>query len=38
VFESPAVHTPQRGRALTAKYLLTAREALGGPEFRYLDE
>jgi hypothetical protein len=38
VFESPAVHTPQRGRALTAKYLLAAYRVLGGPDFRYLHE
>lgn len=37
VFESPAVHTPQRGRALTARYLLAAYRVLGGPDFRYLD-
>lgn len=38
VFESPAVHTPQRGRALTAKYLLAAYEVLGVPDFRYVAE
>lgn len=38
VFESPAVHTPQHGRALTARYLLAAYRVLGGPDFRYLGE
>lgn len=38
VFESPAVHTPQRGRELTAKYLLAAYRVLGGPDFRYEGE
>ena len=38
VFESPAVHRPQQGRALTAKYLLAAFEVLGAADFRYLGE
>ncbi|WP_309646307.1 nuclear transport factor 2 family protein [Phenylobacterium sp.] len=35
VFESPVVHTPQRGREITFKYLASAGEVLGGPGFRY---
>ena len=35
VFRSPAVHTPQAGKAITAKYLLAAAEVLGTPAFRY---
>ncbi|WP_298670000.1 nuclear transport factor 2 family protein [uncultured Sphingomonas sp.] len=38
VFQSPAVHTPQKGKALTMKYLLAAAEVLGGKEFRYVGE
>ena len=38
VFESPAVHTPQRGRDITFKYLLGAEKVLGGPGFKYLGE
>lgn len=38
VFESPVVHTPQRGRAITFKYLASAEQVLGGPEFRYVGE
>ena len=38
VFQSPAVHTPQAGKALTMKYLLAAAEVLGGPSFRYVNE
>src|ERR1700729_113374 len=33
VFESPVVHTPQRGREITFKYLLGADKVLGGPGF-----
>lgn len=32
---SPAVHTPQAGKAITAKYLLAAARVLGTPAFRY---
>ena len=35
VFRSPSVHTPQAGKAITAKYLLAAAQVLGGPAFRY---
>lgn len=38
VFQSPAVHTPQKGKALTMKYLLAAADVLGGKEFRYVGE
>ncbi len=35
VFESPVVHTPQRGREITFKYLMGAAKVLGGSGFRY---
>lgn len=38
VFESPVVHTPQRGRDITAKYLSAAAVVLGGPKMRYVGE
>ena len=38
VFESPIVHTPQRGREITLKYLAGAGNVLGGPGFRYVGE
>src|ERR1700761_1225320 len=38
VFESPVVHTPQRGRDITFKYLMAATKVLGGPTFRYVGE
>ncbi|MEH3047709.1 nuclear transport factor 2 family protein [Sphingomonas adhaesiva] len=38
VFQSPAVHTPQRGKAITIKYLAAAAEVLGGESFRYVGE
>ena len=38
VFESPVVHTPQRGREITFKYLLGADKVLGGPGFAYIGE
>ena len=38
VFESPVVHTPQRGRDITFKYLTSAAKVLGGPSFKYLGE
>jgi hypothetical protein len=38
VFESPVVHTPQLGRAITEKYLLGAMHVLGGESFRYTGE
>ena len=38
VFESPVVHTPQRGREITFKYLAGAEKVLGGPGFTYVGE
>lgn len=38
VFESPVVHTPQRGRPLTHAYLAGAEQVLGGPAFHYTGE
>jgi hypothetical protein len=38
VFESPVVHTPQRGRDIAFKYLSSAEKVLGGPGFRYTGE
>jgi SnoaL-like domain len=38
VFESPVVHTPQRGRDITLKYLAGAEKVLGGPGFKYVGE
>jgi hypothetical protein len=38
VFESPVVHTPQRGRDITFKYLSSAEKVLGGAGFKYIGE
>ena len=38
VFESPVVHTPQRGREIAFKYLAGADQVLGGPGFKYIGE
>lgn len=38
VFRSPAVHTPQVGKAITIKYLTAAQQVLGVPSFRYVEE
>jgi hypothetical protein len=38
VFESPVVHTPQRGRDITFKYLTSATKVLAGPTFSYVGE
>jgi hypothetical protein len=38
VFESPVVHTPQRGREIAFKYLVGADQVLGGAGFRYIGE
>lgn len=35
VFHSPVVHTPQRGRAITALYLNSAMHTLNNEHFRY---
>ena len=37
-FDSPIVHTTQRGRAITEAYLQAAASILGGPDFRYIGE
>ncbi len=38
VFESPVVHTPQRGRDIVFKYLASADKVLGGAGFAYVGE
>ena len=38
VFESPVVHTPQRGKAITTLYLRAADEVLNNADWRYLNE
>lgn len=38
VFHSPAVHTPQIGKAMTIRYLTAAARVLGGNDFRYVGE
>jgi hypothetical protein len=38
VFESPVVHSPQRGREITFKYLSSAEKVLAGPGFAYVGE
>ena len=38
VFTSPVVHTPQRGKAITLKYLGAAILVLGGDAFHYVGE
>ncbi len=38
IFESPVVHTPQCGKAITAKYLASAGHVLGNELFRYVAE
>ena len=38
VFESPVVHTPQRGRDIVFKYLASADKVLGGAGFAYIGE
>lgn len=38
IFESPVVHTPQRGRDIVFKYLVSAEQVLGGPGFAYRGE
>ena len=37
VFESPIVHTPQVGRAITKEYLVAAVQVLNSPEFRWVN-
>jgi hypothetical protein len=38
VFESPVVHTPQRGKAITIKYLAGAPLAFANSGFEYVGE
>lgn len=38
VFESPVVHTPQTGKAITTHYLQAAMQVLGNDSFRYLNQ
>jgi len=38
IFESPVVHTPQRGREIVHKYLVSAVEVLAGPNFNFIGE
>jgi len=38
VFLSPVVHTPQRGKAITTRYLAGALEILGTADFRYVEQ
>ncbi len=38
VFYSPVVHSPQRGKALTAGYLTAAFQVFFNPTFRYVRE
>jgi hypothetical protein len=38
VFQSPVVHTPQKGKAITALYLTAAMKVLGNDQFRYVGE
>ena len=37
-FDSPIVHTTQRGREMTEAYLHAAATVLGGPDFHYTAE
>jgi len=38
VFRSPVVHTPQRGHAITLKYLIAAFHVLNNASFAYIGE
>ncbi len=38
VFHSPVVHTPQVGKAITARYLLAALHVFGNDTFHYVRE
>lgn len=38
VFHSPVVHTPQVGREIVSKYLLSAAKVLNGDHFAYVRE
>jgi len=38
IFQSPAVHTPQVGKAVTRRYLEAAQQVLMNDSFRYIGE
>jgi hypothetical protein len=38
IFESPVVHTPQKGKEITTKYLTGAAYILNNGTFKYLNE
>ena len=38
VFLSPVVHAPQRGKAITTRYLGAALAVFGGSDFRYVEQ
>lgn len=38
VFESPVVHTPQRGKPIVTAYLASAGDVLGNDSFEYVGE
>ncbi len=38
VFLSPVIHPPQRGKAITTRYLGAALGVLGGTDFRYVEQ
>jgi len=38
IFQSPAVHTPQLGKAVTRRYLEAAQHVLMNDSFRYIGE
>ena len=38
IFQSPAVHTPQVGRAVTRRYLEAAQQVLMNDSFRYVGD
>ena len=38
VFKSPVIYTPQRGKAITIKYLTAAVATLGKADFAYVGE
>lgn len=38
VFQSPVVHTPQKGKPITTLYLSAAMQVLGNDQFRYVGE
>lgn len=38
IFQSPAIHTPQIGKAVTIKYLSAAMKVLATPDFHYVEQ